>query len=114
MSVSICSLARHGWVSISYRSCPVPIERRTRAPAPSGVSIASNTLAMLRGVTVVALNEGSFGGMTGRPTKVELAAGDMVVFVRACEMFKTVLAIAVVFVFDDKAEEMYGIRFCRW
>ena len=61
---------------LKLRSLGVPIERRTVAPAPSACSMASKTLAMPLGLGEAAVREGSLGGMTGRPTKVD--EGDIV------------------------------------
>lgn len=69
---------------------------------------------MARGVVVVAVREGSFGGITGRPMKVELAAGDIVVFVRVSGSSDVTFVIVVVFALECRAEEMYGKMFCRW
>jgi hypothetical protein len=67
---------------VKFFNSLVPTDLLTLAPAPSAWSIASNTLRILRGVVVVAVKEGSLGGMTGRPLKVD-CAGAIVVFVVA-------------------------------
>ena len=59
---------------MKFRSFGVPIERRTVAPAPSACSMASKTVLIARGWGEVASREGSLGGMTGSPTKVEAGA----------------------------------------
>ena len=46
----------------------MPIERRTRAPAPSLCSVASKALEIWRGEVVV--RGSSIGGITGRPAKL--------------------------------------------
>lgn len=67
---------------VKFFNSLVPTDLLTLAPAPSAWSIASKTLRTLRGVVVVAVKEGSLGGMTGRPLKVD-CAGAIVVFVVA-------------------------------
>lgn len=47
----------------------MPIERRTRAPAPSFCSVASKALEIWRGEVVV--RGSSVGGITGRPAKLD-------------------------------------------
>ena len=52
----------------------MPIERRTRAPAPSDCSVARKARAMARGTVMFAGLVGAkeVGGMKGRPKKVVL------------------------------------------
>lgn len=54
---------------VKLRSCAVPTDLRTRAPAPSACSMASKTFAILLGAGFWAFSDGSLGGMTGRPLK---------------------------------------------
>ena len=54
------------------RSCGVPIERRTRAPAPSDCSIAKKALRIARGIVMFAGFDAPYiarGGMRGKPLK---------------------------------------------
>lgn len=65
---------------VKCRSSWVPTDLLTLAPAPSACSIASKIFIILRGVDVLLFKEGSFGGITGRPWKVDEDVGaDMVV-----------------------------------
>lgn len=103
------SSIRNGVKFLSWR---VPIERRTRAPSPSGVSIASKNFAIPRGLGVEVIREGSFGGITGRPTKVEagsLAEVDIVGVLAVVVL----LVLVVIVVVEDKAAEMYGTMLDR-
>ena len=58
-----------------FRSFDVPIDRRTRAPAPSDCSIAKKAWRIARGIDMFVglLGAKKVGGMRGRPKKeVEL------------------------------------------
>lgn len=99
---SILTSIRKG---VKFFNSLVPTDLLTLAPAPSAWSIASKTLRIARGVVVVAVNEGSLGGMTGRPLKVLCAAG-IVVLVVACG----VEVVVVVIFFELR----YGRMFNRW
>ena len=92
---------------VKFFNSLVPTDLLTLAPAPSAWSIASNTLRILRGVVVVAVKEGSLGGITGRPLNVD-CAGAIVVFVVA---WKVVFVVAVVV---RLFELRYGRIYCRW
>ena len=69
----------------------MPIERRTRAPAPSDCSIARKAWRMVLGTLMFAGLEGAknVGGMRGRPKKevVGLAAGEFEVVCDAGKRF---------------------------
>ena len=92
---------------MKFLSLGVPIERRTVAPAPSDCSIASKTVRIARGFGEVALSDGSSGGITGRPTKVEEGAMvDRALFATALsELFEIVLSVL-----DRKNARMYSRR----
>lgn len=95
---------------VKLRSSLVPMDRLTRAPAPSGVSIASKTLRMARGVVLVAVKEGSLGGTTGRPLKVGTAEGIVVLVEVAKDEFAELVMFLLLFV----ALRIYGRICCRW
>lgn len=77
----------------------MPMERRTRAPAPSACSLARKARRTARGVIACAslLREGSLGGTTARPGKgvellvvavvVILVAGESLVMFLSCVRF---------------------------
>ena len=60
------------WSSIrngeKFRNSGVPIERRTRAPAPSACSMARKALRITRGTDIFEVIVGS--GMRGGPSKI--------------------------------------------
>ena len=95
---------------VKLRSSLVPMDRLTRAPAPSGVSMASKTLRIVRGVVFVAVKDGSWGGITGNPLKVDTAEG-IVVFV---DVAKDEFVELMMFLLQFVALKIYGRICCRW
>lgn len=96
------------WSSIrngeKFFSCGVPIERRTRAPAPSDCSMARKALRIAR-VTVMFAGFGvpyiEIGGNSGRPLNVVVFSDDMLLkdsrLVRIVSLFvNAIVRIAII------------------
>ena len=81
------------------------MERRTVAPAPSDCSRANSTVLMALGLGDAAFNDGSSGGMTGRPTNAGCAA-----IVEDCLRFFA----SLLKVFVRKKDRIYSNRVSCW
>lgn len=90
----------------------VPTDLLTVAPAPSAWLVASKTCWMPRFFGSEAFREGSSGGMTGKPTKVD--EGPMAEKVRVELLLNRRVLVMELNVLDRRNGRMYSRSGSRW